>query len=531
MKNCITHILLHNHKSIKGVEQVDITFEQIEMKKFKNHDALSSRMGAITNIYGRNGAGKSSIGDAITWLLYGTDQMGSKLEAKPIDQPDVETAVSLIMHVDGKEVSLGRKQNKTAKYFINEVPEKATVFNDYLETLFDKDLFLSMFNPTYFFTQNWKEQRAQILRYVDEPLNTEVFAEMTDLQAKLLQDHLKKHSLDDLEKVHKERFKKRDTDYTKATERLATLLEQFESETGSGEQIDFDAIQEKTAALVRERDSLDDRRMEAMTAVQKRNVLLSQIDFKREEAMKQMQLLESIKKEPIEEHCRTCGQDLNDEAIDQVKQDMKTRFAKGVEKGKQLQAELNALKEQLARLPEAEVPDTRTMSQELDEQIYSLKATMDAAGRMTRLQGEIDSAKEQKGLVLKERNESQSLLDAIKVYRAKKAEVMVKKVDSLFTAISVRLFEQLKNGELKETFEIEMDGKPYSKLSTAEKIKCGLELVEVLSQQSGLIIPTFVDNAESILKYTAPAGQLITAKVKAGDLKVEIKEEAKEVAS
>ncbi|OLN23877.1 hypothetical protein BTO30_02750 [Domibacillus antri] len=510
---------------------MEITFEYIKMKNFKNHADFSSNMGAITNIYGRNGAGKSSIGDAVTWLLYGTDQMGSKLEVKPIDQPDAETAVTLKILVAGKEVLLGRAQNKTAKYFINEVPEKATAFNEYVETLFDKDLFLSMFNPIYFFTQNWKEQRAQVLRYVDEPLNSEVFAEMAEIQAKLLQEHLKKHSLDDLEKVHKDRFKKRDVDYTKANERLATLQEQLEKEQEGKESIDLTAIKAEIDSLAKERDSLDEEYHKASAAIQKRNALLSQIDFKREEAMKQMKALESIKKEPIEENCRTCGQGLNEEAINAVKQDMKKRFSEGVERGKQLQAELNVLKEQLEELPEVEMIDTRKKSAELDERIYPLMAKRDAAARIGRLETEIWLASENKANVLKERNESQELIDSIKVFRNKQAEVMVKKVDSLFTTISVRLFEQLKNGEMKETFEIEMDGKPYSKLSTAEKIKCGLEMVEVLSRQSGVIVPTFVDNAESILKYTAPAGQLITAKVKAGDLKVEIKEEAKEVAS
>ncbi|OES45264.1 AAA family ATPase [Domibacillus iocasae] len=510
---------------------MEITFEHIQMENFKNHNEFSSNMGAITNIYGRNGAGKSSIGDAVTWLLYGTDQMGSKLDPRPIDQPDTETVATVKMLVDGKAMILSRSQNKTTKYHLNEVPVKATEFNEAIEAIFDKDLFLSMFNPIYFFTQNWKEQRTQVLRYVDEPLNSEVFAEMAELQAKLLQEHLKKHSLDDLEKVHKERFKKRDVEYTKADERLATLKEQLEKELEGKEPIDLDAIKAEIDSLAKERDSLDEQYHKASAVIQKRNSLLAQIDFKREEAMKQMAALEAIKKEPIEENCRTCGQGLNEDAIDAVKQDMKKRFSEGVDHGKQLQAELNEMKKQLEELQEVEMIDTRKKSAELDERIYSLMAKRDAAARIGRLETEISLAAENKAHVLKERNESQALIDSIKIFRTKQAEVMVKKVDSLFTTISVRLFEKLKNGEMKETFEIEMDSKPYSKLSTAEKIKCGLEMVEVLSQQSELIIPTFIDNAESILKYTAPAGQLISAKVKAGELKVEIKDEIKEVAS
>ena len=85
------------------------------------------------------------------------------------------------------------------------------------------------------------------------------------------------------------------------------------------------------------------------------------------------------------------------------------------------------------------------------------------------------------------------------------------------------MFETQKNGVIKATFEIEYDGKPYSKLSTAERIKCGLELAEVLINVSGVSFPVFIDNAESILKFKAPSAQVITATVKNNPLKVEVK--------
>nr|WP_231563745.1 ATP-binding protein [Anoxybacillus sp. KU2-6(11)] len=66
----------------------------MSLANFKNHATLEIEFGDITNIQGRNGAGKSSIGDAITWLLYGTDIMGNKLEPKPIGEDDAETKLS-----------------------------------------------------------------------------------------------------------------------------------------------------------------------------------------------------------------------------------------------------------------------------------------------------------------------------------------------------------------------------------------------------------------------------------------------------
>jgi len=91
------------------------------------------------------------------------------------------------------------------------------------------------------------------------------------------------------------------------------------------------------------------------------------------------------------------------------------------------------------------------------------------------------------------------------------------KVQALFNTLSVRLFKQNKgDGEIKPDFEIEMDGKPYSKLSLSETIRAGLELRDVLSEQSELITPVFIDNAESITRFKEPIGQLITCRVVAG---------------
>lgn len=144
-------------------------------------------------------------------------------------------------------------------------------------------------------------------------------------------------------------------------------------------------------------------------------------------------------------------------------------------------------------------------------------------GRYEGLATAVKSAAADENGTLQDLNASIFMLDAIKAFRAKEAELQAEKVQSLFETLSVRLFNEQKNGELKPTFEIEMDGKPYSKLSLSESIRAGLELRDVLSQQSELIVPCFVDNAESITKFKQPNGQLIISRVVAGlELKIEM---------
>jgi len=70
-------------------------------------------------------------------------------------------------------------------------------------------------------------------------------------------------------------------------------------------------------------------------------------------------------------------------------------------------------------------------------------------------------------------------------------------------------------GEIKDTFKFTYDGKDYRWLSTSERIKAGLEVAMLLKRLTGLIYPTFIDNAESInTSFVQPEGQKIFAFVR-----------------
>src|SRR5699024_425634 len=193
------------------------------------HQDLTVNFGERTVITGDNAKGKSSIGEAITFLLYGTDALGSKLDPTPDTYEADSTLVTLLLEVDGKDTLLGREIAKGRnKYYINEVPSKATEFNQIVEQLFDKDLFLSLFNPNYFFTMHWKKQREMLLQHVTSPANKEVFKELPSAQSDELSKLFKKHSLEDLDKIHRENKRKQEKAYIAAQSRTKTLKERLD---------------------------------------------------------------------------------------------------------------------------------------------------------------------------------------------------------------------------------------------------------------------------------------------------------------
>lgn len=491
-----------------------IRFNSLTLRNFKSHRNLEVKFGDLTEISGDNAQGKSSIMEAISWLLYGTDPYGSKMDPTPITYEFDEVMVSLLLQIDTKDLLLGRglKKGKTV-YYINEVPSKATEFNELLEKLFEKDLFLSLFNPNYFPSLHWEKQRAMITQFVPVPIKKEVLKELPDEQSKLLGELLKKHSLEDLEKIHKESKNKLSKQLIAAESRTKTLKEQLE---GQAPTVPLESLEVELSQLIKQREEIEKITDAASENNVRINVLQSRIIALKEERDYLKEQYQSIKSEKIEETCRVCKQPLQGDAIAAAEQEKLHRaelivkqFDEVVEKRKTYEAEL-------ATLEYIDVSEKIAEVREIQEKINELEVQIRNHKQYKFFLEQVEQAEKEEKEVLKSLNESIFILDSIKAFRAKQAELQGKKVQALFDTLSIKLFEQLKNGDLKPTFEIEMDGKPYSKLSLSEGIRAGLELREVLSKQSNLIVPVFIDNAESITSFKEPTGQLITSRVLAG---------------
>lgn len=493
---------------------MQIKFKELKLNNFKSHQETTVNFGEHTAITGDNAKGKSSILEAISWLLYGIDTFGSKLDPEPVTFQSDETLVILLFEVDGKETLLGRelKKGKT-KYYINEVPSKAGDFNEILEQLFDKDMFLSLFNPNYFFTMNWEKQREMILNYVPAPANKEVFKALPKAQADKLGELVKKHTLVDLDKIHRSNKTKLDKQYIAAQSRTKTIKEQLQE---FEHLVALPSLRVENDQLTKQIKKIQVTIDQSADTNKRVNDLNNEIFNLNMERDRNKEKFIAIKGEEIEGHCRTCKQPLQSEAIQAVEEDrakrkdeLKEKFNKSIADRKQLESEL-------AKLQYIDVSKEYEQIRELENKRSDVTKEMDKHNRLATIEKQSTEAEIKEKETLESLNESIFIIDSIKDFYAKEAELRAKKVQGLFDKLSIRLFKEQKNGEMKPTFELQMDGKDYSKLSLSESIRAGLELREVLSEQSNIIAPVFVDNSESITKFKEPSGQLILAKVVAG---------------
>lgn len=498
-----------------------IKFISLKLENYKAHRELEVKFGDLTRISADNAMGKSSIPESITFTLYGVDPLGSKTDPTPITYSAAETLVQVLLEVDGKQVLLGRGLKKgKAQYYINEVPSKAGDFNQLVDSLFDKELFLSLFNPSYFPSLHWEKQRGMLLQYVTTPANKEVLKQLPDAQSEVLERLLKKHSLNDIEKIHKENKNTKDKKYIAAQSRTKTLKEQLDSL--SEQQIDIDSIKAELGLIDKQVRELEAEMDSAFEKNQAFNNVQSQIRNLQDQIEMSKERWPTLKNEPIEDTCRTCKRPLDDKSVEAVQADKDKRLTEYKTNHNSLVKQRDQLKEQLAKLEYIDVSDVREKIKEADEKGQPLREAVQMYSQYEKLSTQVKSAEADENATLQDLNASIFVLDGVKAFRAKEAELQAEKVQALFETLSVRLFQEQKNGDIKPTFEIELDSKPYSKLSLSEGIRAGLELRDVLSKQSELITPCFVDNAESITKFKEPNGQLIICQVVAGqELKIE----------
>ncbi|MET1176952.1 AAA family ATPase [Peribacillus simplex] len=499
---------------------MQVIFKTMTLVNFKSHRDITVNFGEQTDITGDNAEGKSTICEIPSYVFYGTDALGSKLDPTPITYAAEETKVSLLLEIDGKELMLGRsiKKNKTT-YYVNDVPSKAGEFNEVVEKLFDKDLFLSLYNPSYFPSMHWEKQRSMLLQYVTSPISKDVLKHMPDEQNKCLSVLLKKHSLEDIKKIHAENKTSLDKKYIAAQSRTKTLKEQLDQIAPT---VALDSLKVEEAQLLKQIKEIEKITDSAGDTNRKINTLNTRIRSMLAEREQMKEDFQRLKDEEIQGSCRVCKQPLKDESLESAELEKQERIKKFKENYNTQVIQRKELEEELAKLEYIDVTEQIEKVRELERNREPLLQEIRKHGQYEQLQIQVNQAQADENETLQSLNESIFILDSVKAFKAKEAELQGEKVQALFETLSVRLFEEQKNGEMKNTFEIELDKKPYRKLSTAEGIRAGLELRDVLSQQSELITPVFVDNAESITSFKQPVGQLIVSRVVAGQkLKIE----------
>lgn len=182
----------------------DIKILRLTLENFKCHAFLNLQLdGQSVSIYGDNATGKTSVYDALTWLLFGKDSAGNgekNIDIKPLDangevkDHQAITSVEVEFLADGESIVFKRTfrevwatrrgsstpvyEGNVSDYFVDGVPQKKNVYDSRIRELVSEDLFRMLTSVSYFASaMKWQERRAVLFDMTGAMSDKEIMAQ------------------------------------------------------------------------------------------------------------------------------------------------------------------------------------------------------------------------------------------------------------------------------------------------------------------------------------------------------------------
>lgn len=255
-----------------------IRIKKLALENFKCHKNLTLEFnGGDASIYGDNATGKTSIYDALTWLLFGKDSKGNgekNIEIKPLNELGevrdhlTETAVEAVLLADGEEITLRRTlkevwttkrgsteatyDGNTSEYYIDGVPCKKYVFSEKIDELVDEDTFRLLTSVSHFADGiSWQDRRAVLFKVAAVADDEHIMA--TDARFNPLVESMGKLSVDD----YKKKLVAEKRGFVGAKTEIPARISECQKTIEDVQTLDFAAARVKLSELQAEKERID----------------------------------------------------------------------------------------------------------------------------------------------------------------------------------------------------------------------------------------------------------------------------------
>ena len=511
---------------------------KLKMEGFKNNKSkIEYDLGKLTCISGENYKGKTTIGEAITWCLAGIDLTGNEMATNKLlnnKSKNMEVEIDFTFNEKPFNLIRSKRGSKTEIYLNGEIVKNTDLIKFYN----DKHIFLSIFNPDYFVgltPKLAKETLDSVLQKID---NQEIFEELSEFERNLLLENDFKNSNLFLIKKREE-LKELEKDVLFSEGFIAAKKEEIvipdEKVFKEEELIELNTKKLTITEKIQELKNIDKVELiEVSILEQERQSLLNQYNRYADEYKALEDTIE----------CPNCKHeiDLNESTRERLIKEINQIKASGKEVAAKID-QANKGNEKILEVYNKTLKENETEFTKLESSFYNIDKLISVQEQIKR-EVENNNLNRSSLLKLKEENESKILkaqeeinssedkmnninlqIDAAKSFNSIKLKLQSTNIDKHLKDVSIKLEKITKDGELKDDFKILYKDREFNILSTSERIKAGLEISNLIMAQANMIVPIFIDNAESITEYTSPDTQIIEARVVKGqELTVETKE-------
>lgn len=238
--------------NFKGIKELEIDFKD-----------------KLTNIFGDNAVGKTTVFDAFCWLLWDKDSLNrSQFEIKTLDEngqaiPMIDHSVEAVLNIDGADTTFKKiyseiwtkKRGQTQKefnghttdYYINDVPIKKKEYQDRIASVISEEQFKLLSNVQHFNVNLDKKQRRDTLLSLIDDVNVDEIISSNEDFKKL---ELDKYKLEEIRAMNKATASK----INKEIEELPVRIDELNN---SIQELDFDALEFRKKSKVSSKDIID----------------------------------------------------------------------------------------------------------------------------------------------------------------------------------------------------------------------------------------------------------------------------------
>ena len=152
------------------------------------------------------------------------------------------------------------------------------------------------------------------------------------------------------------------------------------------------------------------------------------------------------------------------------------------------------------------IEDKRKTKSTLLEGFNKVLAQADQAKKTAARIEELEAKEKELAQQIANLEQTQSDIEA---YKAAESSLIEKAVNGRFKYVEFKLFNDLLCGTLEDCCEATLNGVPYSDMSCGQKMRVGIDIINVLSDHYNLSVPLFLDNAESFTFPVESSSQTI----------------------
>lgn len=514
--------------------------KSLTMQGFKQFAELTEIVfdGQRNTIAAANNQGKTTIGEAINYAIAGRDLAGSDKVDDLMCRNCKRMWVRLVVVIDGEERIIERSRDTSKKTAVNmaTIDGREAKQTEFAALLGDWRQWMAIFWPPYIHGIS-DDKAADLLQSLLRPVSdAEILEQMSEQERELLKGHTSLAAPAAIAADLRKEIKAIQDNQHFLSGQIAVLSEQMAEAIPDEKPRLTDRIKElkfKLSGLTRSQGCTPPKDLAPL----EREYNLLKRDYQRES--------ENIRQDPTEPVidedavCSACGQKLPLSAAAKVMEQhqrdvvaVRERNAKTRQRLKELTAaalsvvaEIKKAKEFNANLT---APDPNLELMALESELVDVEAADRAAERENalrqekinrRVQVSSELAKAQQDIANNEADlpRLQDEINALSNVATIRERLMMDQIRPHLVRTDIKLWQLVKStGEMKPDFSLTFDGQPYKTMSNSNRIRCGLEISNLVRRLTGRQYPTYIDNAESMDEHADIDAQAFFASVAPG---------------